>query len=133
MAGTLGNGATFLIGTTTVTELTNISAPNFSSDDIDMTTHNSSDLFREFEKGLTDPGEITIEGNMNYTDYDTVYASAITTSMQSLTINLPTSPSVTQWIANGYIKGFESDVPHDDKIGFSATAKVSGLPTMQKV
>lgn len=133
MAGTFANGASFLIGTTTVTELTNISGPNFSADDIDVTTHNSSDYFREFVKGLTDAGEISVEGNMNYTDYNEIYAAATTLSLQSLTINLPTSPSVTQWIANGYIKGFETEAPHDDKIGFSATAKVTGLPVMQKV
>lgn len=133
MSGTFGLGSTFLIGATTVTELTNISGPNFSSDDIDVTTHNSLDAFREFIKGLTDAGEISIEGNMNYTDYDTVYVAGITTSLQSLTINLPTSPSVTQWLANGYIKGFETGAPHDDKISFSATAKVTGKPLMQKV
>jgi hypothetical protein len=133
MAGVFGNGAVFKIGTTTVSEITNVSGPNFSADDIDVTSHNNSTKFREFVKGLTDAGEITIEGNMDYTDYNTVYATAITTSLQSLSVNLPTSPSATQWLANGYCKSFEVEAPHDDKISFTAGFKVTGKPLMQKV
>jgi len=133
MAGTFGNGAKFILGSTTVTELTSISGPQFSSDDIDVTTHNSANKFREFVKGLTDAGEIEIEGNMNDTDYDTIYAAAITTTIQSMTITLPTTPSATVWYANGYIKGFETEIPSDDKINFTATAKITGMPVMAKV
>lgn len=133
MAGTFGLGATFVLGATTITELTNISTPNFSSDDIDVTTHASSTTFREFVKGLTDAGEITIEGNMNYTDYNNVYASAITTSTYTATINLPTTPSVTRWVATVYNKSLESEAPFDDKISFTATFKITGKPTMSKV
>lgn len=133
MAGTFANGTIFKLGTNTVSENVSISMPNFSADDIDVTTHNNTTKFREFIKGLTDAGEITIEGNMNYTDYDIIYQSATTTSLYSATITLPTAPSNTQWLANVYCNSFESDSPHDDKIGFSAGFKITGKPTMQKV
>lgn len=133
MAGVFGLGATFVLGTTTVTEVTNISGPNFSADEIDVTSHASTTAFRDFVKGLTDAGEITIEGNMDYTDYNTVYASAITTSLYSATINLPTSPSRTRWVANVFNTGFEVEAPYDDKISFTATFKITGRPLMSRV
>lgn len=133
MAGTFGNGATFVLGTTTVSELTNISLPGISADSIDTTTHNNSDKFRTFIKGLSDGGEITIEGNMDYTDYNTMYTAATTTSIYSATVNVPTSPSTTQWIANAFVTALDGDAPHDEKINFSATLKVTGKPFMQKV
>jgi len=133
MAGVFSNGANFALGGTTVSELTSISFPGISADSIDVTTHNNSDKFREFIKGLSDGGEITIEGNMDYTDYDTVYASAITTSLYSATVTLPTSPSESQFLANVFVSGLEGDAPVDDKINFSATLKVTGKPVFQKI
>lgn len=133
MAGTFANGTIFKLGTTTVSENVTITMPNFSADEIDVTTHNNTDKFREFIKGLTDAGEITIEGNMNYTDYSTIYAAATTLSLYSATITMPTTPSNTQWLANVFCNSFESEAPHDDKISFSAGFKITGKPTMQKI
>lgn len=128
-----GQGAKFVLGSTTVAELTNISLPGFSSDDIDVTTHNSSNYAREFIKGLTDAGEITIEGMFNYTDYVTMYNGQWTQSLYSASIVVPTTPSQTKWLANVYVKGLEGGVPHDDKIDFSATCKITGKPSLTQI
>lgn len=133
MSGTFGNGATFLLGTTTVSEITNVSSPKISADTIDVTTHNNTTKFRDFIKGLMDGGEITIEGNMNYTDYATVFVAAVTTSLYSSTVNMPTSPSTTRFTANVMVTALETSAPHDDKIPFSATMKVTGVPACVKV
>ena len=133
MSGVFANGANFALGSTTVSELTNISFPNISADSIDVTTHNNTDKFREFIKGLSDGGEITIEGNMDYTDYNTIYVASVTTSIYSATVTVPTSPSESQWLANVFVTGLEGDAPVEDKINFNATLKVTGKPTFQKV
>lgn len=130
---TFGNGSTLNIGGTTVSELTNIGLPGMSADDIDITTHNDPDRVRQFIKGLIDPGEIAIEGNMLYTDYGTLYAQMVTTSLSSITITLPTSPSTTQFEANGYMKGLEGGSPHDEKIDMSGSLKISGKPTLTQI
>ena len=130
--GYFGNGGTLKIGSTTISELTSITPPGFEADDIDVTTHNS-DKVREFIKGLIDPGEITYEGNFNYTDYANAYASMMTTSLQSITITLPTLPSATKFECNGYMKNLECEDPHDDKIPFSGGIKVSGKPVLTQV
>jgi predicted secreted protein len=128
--GTFGNGSTFKLGSNTITELTGIGLPGMSADDIDITTHNDSDRVRQFIKGLIDPGEIAIEGNVLYTDYANLYASMTTTSLESITITLPTSPSTTTFEANGYLKSLEGNSPHDEKIDMSGSIKISGKPVL---
>jgi predicted secreted protein len=130
MAGSFGNGGTLKIGTTTVSELTSVAAPNYSADTIDTTTHNCTDKFRTFVKGLIDAGEIPVEGNFSYTEYAVVYAAMVTTTQQSIAITIPTSPSVTTFACNGYVTGLECDDPHDDKVSFTATCKISGKPVL---
>lgn len=133
MSGVFGKGSQFALGSTTVAELTNIGLPGFSSDDIDVTTHNTTDFVRAFIKGLTDAGEVACEGNFNYTDYATVYDGQFTQSLYSCTIHLPTTPSATQLLFNGYVKGLDGGSPHDDKIESSFSVKVCNKPTLQQV
>jgi hypothetical protein len=133
MAGVFANGSTFKLGSNTVSEITNISGPNFSSDTLDDTTHNNSDKFRTFKKGLTDAGEISIEGYLDYADYNTLEDAASTTSQYTATITMPTSPSVTKWEASVYVTGLEEEAPFDGLLGFSATMKVTGKPTLSQV
>lgn len=130
--GTFGNGSTIKIGSSTVSELTSIGLPDMSSDDIDVTTHNDTDRIREFIKGLTDPGEVAIEGNMSYDEYAILYAAMTTTSLQSLTITLPTTPSITTFAGNCYVKSLSGTSPHDEKIDMSASLKITGKPTLTK-
>ena len=133
MAGTFANSTTFALGAATVSEITNVTGPSFSSDTLDSTTHNNSDKFRTFEKGLTDAGEISIEGYLNYDDYNTLEDAQATTSEYSATITMPTTPSVTKWEANVYVTGLESEAPVDGLLGFSSTLKINGKPTLSQV
>lgn len=134
MAGTFGNGATFKVGTTnTISELTNITPPSYDSDELDTSTHNNTDRFRSFVKGMIDAGAIGIEGYMSYADYDQFEDWVSTTSIYSITITLPTSPSVTQFVCNGFVKSLECEAPFDDLINYSAEIKVTGKPTLSKI
>jgi predicted secreted protein len=129
--GNFGNGSTFKLGASdTVSELISIGLPEMSADDIDITTHNDPDRIREFIKGLTDPGEVAIEGNMSYDEYAILYAAMTTTSLYSLTITLPTSPSVTTFAGNCYVKSLGGTSPHDEKIDMSASVKITGKPIL---
>jgi hypothetical protein len=133
MAGTFANGATLRLGTSTVSEITSISGPDFSADELDTTTHNATDRFRTFEKGLIDAGEISIDGLVNYTELAILQAAMITTSSYSATVTLPTKPSLTRWTATVFLTGLETEAPHDGLIEFSSTMKISGRPTLSQV
>ena len=51
-----------------VARLTNLTPPELSRDDIDVTDHDSPDGFREFVPGLKQAGEVALEGNLIPTD-----------------------------------------------------------------
>lgn len=129
-AGVFGLGATLVIGGTTVEKLTSIGLPAGSADDLDITTHDNTDRVREFIKGLIDPGEMSMEGIFTYTAYNKVYDLLFTSSTSTITITLPTTPSATVFVCGGYVKSLEGSAPHDDKIDFSTTVKLSGKPSI---
>jgi hypothetical protein len=58
----IGNGGT-PEAFTTIAEVINISGPTLSLETIDVTSHGSTDAWREFVAGLKDPGEITFDIN----------------------------------------------------------------------
>lgn len=126
-------GAVFKLGSTTVAEVTSISAPNLSADTLDVTTHGSTGRYREFIQGLRDGGEITIEGM-----YTTASASLIVTQLNTstavtATVTLPTTPSSTVFTASVITTGFTAEAPVDGVIPFTATFKVSGQPSLGTV
>ncbi len=117
-----------------VAELTSISGPNETMDTIDVTSHDSPDAYREFIAGIRDGGDISIEGN--FIKADTTGQIALHTDFQAGTkrswvIKLPGwSGGTPQISGNGFITAFSTSFPFEDKIGFSATIKVTGKPTL---
>ena len=128
-----GFGATLNIGGFTVSDMTNISGPGCSADTLDTTTHDTTNNFRTFIKGLIDAGELGVDV---YYDYDkngyTVSVMLATTTLQSVTLVMPTTPSKTTFYCNGHVTGYEPATPIDDLIGMSITIKISGKPTIAK-
>lgn len=133
MAATLANGVVVKLGSTTITELTSVGGPSFSADAIDATTHSSADSYREFIQGLRDGGEISLEGNFTTATSTAIVTQFNTTATVTVTIDLPTKPSVSRFTASVICTGFETTAPSDDKIGFNATFKVTGKPTLGQV
>lgn len=133
MAGTFANGAILKIGSTTISEITSISAPNLSAETIDVTTHSSAGQYREFIKGLRDGGEITIEGNFTTASASATIVALETGSTQTVTIDYPTSPSVTRFTATVLSTSFGMEAPVDGVIPFSAAFKVTGKPTLGQI
>jgi len=132
MSGCFGNGAVLKVGGTTFTELTEIGSPGYESDDIDVTTHSSKDYFMEFIKGLIDAGEIPFEGLADSDNIDVIEPFMTTMSIQSVTVTMPTTPSISKFECNGYVKSLEISAPHDGAIEISGAIKVTGKPTFSK-
>jgi predicted secreted protein len=133
MAGSFAHGAIVKLNTTTISEVTSITAPNFTADTLDVTTHSSPDAYREYIQGLRDGGEIAVEGN-----YTTASAAAIllqfnTSSTVTMTVDLPTKPSATRFTATVICTEFSSDAPFDGIITFSSNFKVTGKPTVSVI
>jgi len=125
-------GVAVLIG-----ELTNIGGPTMSADQIDVSSHDSTGIFREFVAGFKDAGEISLEGNLTVgggaDDLLGAFKDRVTRNFH---INFPVSStsavneSYLRWELAGTVSGVETAVPYDDKAGFSASVRLSGAPTL---
>ncbi len=124
-------GTTIQWNAEAIGEVLSISGPSQSVDTIDVTSHDSSDSFREFIAGLRDGGEVTIEGN--FIPGNTGQAD-LHTDMQAGTVRevIITFPSAmgTTFTFDALCTAHETTAPHDEKAGFSATFKVTGKPVL---
>ena len=102
-----------------------------SADDVDVTTHDSVDGYREFIRGLLDAGEISFtavwEGATSQQDVIDRLQLGPNADLDYLRIVLP--DSLGQWEARGYFKEVTINPQLDNRIELSGTIKVSGKPT----
>ena len=136
MAGKFAKGTVFSVTVGEVlipiASLTNIGGVELSADDVDVTAHDSADNYREFVQGLKDGGSVSIEGN--YTHHTsqitlkTLFDAGEASGVVAMKIEFP--GALATWTFNGYINGFSTDAPLDDKLTFSASIKVTGKPVL---
>lgn len=114
-------------------ELTNIGGIGLTADTIEVTSHDSTSRFREFLQGLRDGGELSIEGNHVPSDggqaamYTHFNGDGDGGGLEAMII---TFPDASNWTFNAIVTNYQAgDAPHDGKLGFSATLKISGVPT----
>lgn len=128
MGGKFAHGTTLSLDGKLVAELTNITGPSISVDPIDVTSHDTADKFREFVAGLKDGGEISVEGNLVSASQGNVIMDNIVSG--TVVAVVVTFPSGITFTAQGFATGFEPGAPHDDKLSFSATIKITGKPVL---
>jgi predicted secreted protein len=132
----IGWGAKFsLHNGTTLTELaeiTAISLPNSQVEDVDVTHFQSPNRRREYVGGLIDDGEGTFEMNLNPgSTTDALIRAALSAGdARPYKIVIPDSPSGT-WEITGscVVKGYERNVPIDDRMTATMTVRFSGAAT----
>lgn len=124
-ATTSKSTSTDLIG-----DLTGISGPSMSAEEIDVTSHDSTGAYREYVTSFLDAGEISLEGNlMSGGGAEDMVDAFNDRKLQNIEIIFPTTDNL-KWAFDGYVTGVETDAPYDDKASFSATIKVSGKPSL---
>lgn len=113
--------------------LTSIGGIEITADTIDTTTLSSDGGYREFIGSFKDAGEVPIEGffyadnSSNQMEFQTSIDAG---TAEDYEITFPTTPAAS-WKFKGVVTGFKvGDVDVDGTIGFSATIKVSGKPTL---
>jgi len=115
-----------------IAEVSNISGPTLSIDTIDATHYTSPSQFKEFIAGFGDGGEVTFECNFIGSDtlgQQAFIADAYAKSTKAVVITL-SSPIVATWTFDGVVTGLDFAQPMDNKLSFTATIKVSGVPTL---
>lgn len=123
-----GTTVTVLVASTptTIGELLAVTPPNRTRETIDASHHASPDGYREFISALRDGGESTLTFNYNKAGYLVLEALFDDDDPAEFTITLPDGASVTY---DGLVTEHPiDDIEIDDKIGMSATIKVTGKP-----
>ena len=116
-------------------EITNVGGPSISVNTIDVTSHDSPDAYNQFVAGLIDGGDITLEGNLvSAAAGNDIVDIANERATVCFYVKFPTTGtsasavSYDSWLFAGVANSFETDAPHDGKIGFTAGIKLDGKP-----
>jgi Lambda phage tail tube protein, TTP len=101
-------------------------------DQVEVTHMQSPNLFREFISGLMDGGEVSFEmnfipgGTSDDRLFELLNLGAGISRRRAMRISYPNGVT---WSFTGEIVGYEPDVPFDDAMTATVTAKVSGAIT----
>jgi len=119
---------------TTIAEVNNISGPGLSMDPIDVTSHSSTDGWREYIGGLLEAGELTFDIAYIPTEVTHNLAAGLLGDFSSKTprnfeLVFPDAGATT-WSFTALVTSFEPSEPIDDKLAASVTLKLSGKPTL---
>ncbi|HAR45320.1 MAG TPA: outer capsid protein Hoc [Nitrospiraceae bacterium] len=126
----LGDGATSEVFTA-IAELTELTPPQMSRDDIDVTSHQSPDGHREFIPGMRDGGEVSAKANWlptNATHDETtgLLSSFNNDDVHNWRLYIPVIGKTLPF--RGFLTAFEPDLPIEEQAQLSFTIKVSGKP-----
>lgn len=121
----IGYGARVFAGSDEIAECSNITPPNFETDDVDVTHMQSPNRTREFIAGLTDPGEASFEINWVPSSATDILLLGLKTSGATVTWKFQW-PNGTYWEFPGYVKGFEPSAATEDKMTATITIRVGG-------
>lgn len=117
-----------------IANLTSIGEIGLESDEIDVTTLDSTGDFKEFIGGAKDGGTIDIEGNLvTEAGLTQLYTLANSRAVKHFKIEYPVHGAQTNasnWTFDGYVascKGGELTV--DGLVTFTASIRVTGAPT----
>jgi predicted secreted protein len=113
---------------TEIADLTSITAPSFSRDEIDISSHDSVDNYREYVGGMIDAGTVEIEGIFKaHTSQLALKDLLETDDPVAMQIETASGKTIT---FNGFVTAFDLELPFEDAEGFSASIKVTGKPTI---
>lgn len=123
-------GTSILINSDAIAGLTSINGVALTAETLDQTTIGSDGGYREFTGGFKDGGEVSIGGYFEPGDTDgqvAVYNAFEAGDATPFTIVYPQGAA---WSFNGVVTGFSTNADLESLIGFEATIKVSGKPTL---
>ncbi len=128
----LGDGATPEVFTS-IAEVLELTPPQMSRDEIDVTSHASADGYREFIGGLRDGGDVSVTCNWlptNTTQDSTtgVLSTFNDNENHNWKIILPNTLATVAF--TGFVMDFSPDTPLEEQGKVEFTIKVSGKPTV---
>lgn len=116
---------------TTVAEQVSLGGPSLSSEDVEVTNHDSPNSAKEYIPALTDTGQITFDGNFIP---DSVSQQVLLTDQKNRVVAdwrlvLPTADDIEdriKWSFQGYVQSLDFDYPTQDKMTINGVIKLAG-------
>lgn len=119
---------------TTIAEVTDISGPSLSLDTAEVTSHSSTNKFKEFIGTLLDAGEMTFSINFIPTNATQSYSAGLIKDMFARTMRnfqlIFPNASTTTWLFAALVTAFEPKEAIADQLSADVTLKISGYPTL---
>lgn len=114
-------------GPVSVGYLRNIEMPELAVDDVDVTTHADTDLWKKYIAGWKDGGEISVEFLYSKDDAG---ATALLSDLGGVAKTFEVVfPDSSVWEFDAYVKSYSHVAPLEDVMTGSATLKITGEPT----
>ena len=135
MSKSRGVGTLFKVGSgnaaKTVGGLSSIDGISVSSDEVEVTSLDNADGYREYLQGFKDGGEVPLSGFLDGANdgQDELYTLLESGAVTAMSIVFPAAIGKT-WSFNAFVKEFTTSVDVDGAITFEATVRVSGKPTL---
>lgn len=136
----IGYGAAFHLATdagvlTALVGVFALSPPNDQADDVDVTHYKSPGRTRQYIQGLTDAGEADVQ--MNYapgsaTDVLIREAKASGKVREYKIELLDAAGDIWEITGSCYVKGYERDIPVDDRMTATMTVRFAGASAEAK-
>ena len=125
-------GTTLSKGEVALANLTSIDGIGVSSDTIETTNLSTEGGYRTFLSSLKDAGEVSLSGHFDFASHTVLLADFEDGSVDTYTIEFPDvgAEHGTQWTFTAVVTAFSTSAELEDLIGFEATLKVSGRPTL---
>lgn len=111
-----------------VAELIEVGLPNPQTDEVEATHFESPDRQREYIAGLIDNGEIAFSTNYvagSATDL-AINEAMLSGEVRDMEVRIPNAAGMESFQFSGLIKGYEKNIPIDDRMTSSVTVRVSG-------
>ncbi|RKN86743.1 phage tail tube protein [Paenibacillus ginsengarvi] len=124
-------GTKIKIGLNAIGDLSSIGSPSITQEEIDVTTLDSEGGYREFIGGFKDAGEVALSGFFVPGDLGqaAVYAALESGDVQDFEIIYPAALGAT-WTFPGIVTAYNVTTDLEEAIGFEATIRVAGKPTL---
>lgn len=116
-----------------VAELKDITPPDYSVEDLEVTQQASTSGYREYIPGLVDGGEVTYDVNWVPVNATQQFVMAkVGAAAIAWRIVYPTVVDY-RWAFNAYVKGVNSKAPLNGAAEGTLTLKISGKPVLETV
>lgn len=122
-------GVAVSVATNDIGDLTEISLPETESADIDVTTHDSANGYREFLGGLKDGGTMTLAGKYDISDTGQAYLRNPANQGGSPVAVVVTFSDSSTASFNAVVKGYGVSNPLDEDVTFTSSLRISGSVT----